>query len=111
MKKLFLKSILFFLMFINLIALFFSNMIKVSNISFTNSTSTKPKKKTSKKKRVKKTSKKKTSKKKSVVTHGTIVNVSDEIVYCIGLSEIKFGEIVFLRLNNKPYEGLVVNIS
>jgi F0F1-type ATP synthase alpha subunit len=80
-------------------------------------TSTKPKKKkvgSKKNNKVTKKSivKKKTLKKKKiVVTYGTIVNVSDEIVYCIGLSKIKFGEIVFLRLNSKHYEGLVVNIS
>ena len=107
MIKLF-SSIFFFL---NEIFLFLFIKASLCNISFTDSTSSKPKKKVGKK-RVKRTLKKKTSKKKkSLYTHGTVVNVSDEIVYCIGLSGIKFGEIVFLMLEKSRCEGLVVNIS
>lgn len=48
---------------------------------------------------------------KTFKLHGSIINVSDEIVYCIGLSKIKFGEIVYITINNLKYKGLVVNIS
>jgi len=43
--------------------------------------------------------------------NGIVVNISDEVIYCIGLPNVKFGEIVTITLNNKIYEGIVINIS
>jgi F-type H+-transporting ATPase subunit alpha len=58
--------------------------------------------------------KKKISKKKKDIfsfNYGSVLTVSDEIVHCVGLSKVKFGEIVTLKINHVSYEGLVINIS
>ena len=42
---------------------------------------------------------------------GIVTRVSDEIVYCVGLPSVKFGEVVHFYINNKQYSGLVIVIS
>jgi len=42
---------------------------------------------------------------------GVVIYVTDEIVHCVGLPNVSFGEIVKISLFNKSYRGLVVNIA
>jgi F0F1-type ATP synthase alpha subunit len=42
---------------------------------------------------------------------GIVINVSDEIIHSLGLPNIKFGEIIYVTLDKKTYDGLVINIS
>jgi len=44
-------------------------------------------------------------------TYGLIIRVSDEIVHCIGLDKVKFGEIVNIIVEGETYQGLVINIG
>merc|ERR1712159_591995 len=43
--------------------------------------------------------------------YGSVLTVSDDVVHCVGLSKVKFGEIVSLKINHVEYEGLVINIT
>lgn len=49
--------------------------------------------------------------KNNLQTFGTIVSVFDDVIHCIGMPNVKFGEIVYIKVGNKKYNGLVVNIS
>lgn len=42
---------------------------------------------------------------------GIVTRVSDEIVYCVGLPSVKFGEVVNFYITSKLYSGLVIGIS
>jgi len=49
--------------------------------------------------------------KESLKQRGLVISVLDEIVYCIGLPVVKFGEVVFLVFGSTKIDGLVVNIT
>lgn len=42
---------------------------------------------------------------------GFVTKVSDEIVHCVGLPRISFGEVVTCKIDNKVFNGLVIDIS
>ena len=43
---------------------------------------------------------------------GFVTKVSDEIVHCIGLPNVKLGEVVFFFSKNRVvFKGLVINVS
>jgi proton translocating ATP synthase F1 alpha subunit len=42
---------------------------------------------------------------------GFVTRVTDEIVYCLGLPKISFGEVICCKINNHVYNGLVIDIS
>jgi F0F1-type ATP synthase alpha subunit len=43
--------------------------------------------------------------------YGYVLEVADDVVHCVGLYKVKFGEVVSLTIDNVEYEGLVINIT
>jgi len=45
--------------------------------------------------------------------YGIVIQVYDEIVHCIGMPNVKIGEIVMVQdhVAKRAYKGLVINIS
>jgi len=45
--------------------------------------------------------------------YGFVVQVYDEIVHCIGMPNVKIGEIIIVQdhIAKRAYKGLVINIS
>ena len=45
--------------------------------------------------------------------YGTVVQVYDEIVHCIGMPNVKIGEIIIVQdhIARRAYKGLVININ
>jgi F0F1-type ATP synthase alpha subunit len=45
--------------------------------------------------------------------YGIVVQVYDEIVHCIGMPNVKIGEIVIVQdhIAKRAYKGLVININ